>query len=80
MKKQAETGDLKNGTASGTGAVSTPGVCIKFSFPNSTGPAGSPQAGDPVKVVASANYNWLGFLALNVRGSVRRSRSQAVPR
>jgi len=48
--------------------VSVPGVCITFSFPNSTGPAGTPQAGDPVKVVASANYNWLGFLSLKVPG------------
>lgn len=64
IKKQADTGDLKNGT----GSISSPGVCIKFSFPNPTGPNGTPQPGDPVQVDASAKYNWLSFLSGNVLG------------
>jgi TadE-like protein len=64
IKKQADTGDLKNGG----GSVASPGVCITFSFPNSTGPNGAPQAGDPVKVDATATYNWLSFLSGSVLG------------
>ncbi len=65
IKKQAETNDLRDGS-SGTGAVATPGVCFTFTFPNNSGPGGTPQAGDPVKVEVSANYKWLRFLTLNV--------------
>jgi Flp pilus assembly protein TadG len=69
IKKQAETADLRNGS-SGTGSVSSPGICFTFSFPASTGPGTppTPQAGDPVKVDVTANYNWLRLLALNVPG------------
>jgi len=59
MKKEADTPELRNGT----GSISSPGVCIKFSFPAPTGPNGTAQAGDPVKVDATANYNWFGLLA-----------------
>jgi TadE-like protein len=58
MKKEADTGDLRNGT----GSITSPGVCIKFSFPAPTGPNGTPQAGDPVKVDATATYNWFGLI------------------
>jgi Flp pilus assembly protein TadG len=64
IKKQADTGDLQNGT----GSVAAPGVCFTFSFPNPTGPNGTPQAGDAVKVDASSTYNWLSFLSGSVLG------------
>jgi Flp pilus assembly protein TadG len=58
IKNEADTGDLRNGT----GSISSP-VCVKFSFPSPTGPNGTAQAGDAVRVNATATYNWLGLIS-----------------
>jgi Flp pilus assembly protein TadG len=53
VRSQANTAELRDG-----GTASVPGpieICI--SFPN-----GTSQVGDPVRVTASASYNWLPFL------------------
>jgi len=53
VRSQANTAELREG-----GTASVPGpieICI--SFPN-----GTSQVGDPVRVTASASYNWLPFL------------------
>ena len=53
IRSQANTAELRDGgTASVPGAIE---ICI--SFPN-----GTSQVGDPVRVTASASYNWLPFL------------------
>jgi len=53
IRSQANTAELRDGgTASVPGAIE---ICI--SFPN-----GTSQVGDPVRVTASAAYNWLPFL------------------
>jgi Flp pilus assembly protein TadG len=59
MNKEADTAELRNGT----GSISKK-VCLTFSFPAPTGPGGTPQAGDPVKVEATATYNWFGLLGV----------------
>ena len=54
IRDRADSAELKTG---GTGSISSPGlnVCIWF-------PDGTHAVGDPVEVVVSANYNWLGYL------------------
>jgi Flp pilus assembly protein TadG len=53
IQSQANTAELREGgTDSVPGAIE---ICI--SFPN-----GTSQVGDPVRVTASASYNWLPFL------------------
>jgi Flp pilus assembly protein TadG len=54
VKNQADTGELRSG---GTQSISSPGanICIYF-------PAGTHNVNDPVKVVVTAQYNWLAYL------------------
>jgi Flp pilus assembly protein TadG len=60
IKNQADTNELKQG---GTQSISTPGATVCIYFPNGTHATG-PKAlqGEPVKVVVTAQYNWLGYL------------------
>lgn len=53
VRSQANTVELRDG---GTSSVPGP-IEICISFPN-----GTSQVGDPVRVTASASYNWLPFL------------------
>jgi len=53
VRGQANTSELRDG---GTASVPSP-IEICISFPN-----GTSQVGDPVRVTASATYNWLPFL------------------
>ena len=53
VRSQANTVELRDG---GTSSVPGP-IEICISFPN-----GTSQVGDPVRVTASAAYNWLPFL------------------
>jgi hypothetical protein len=63
IRDQADSSELKNG---GTGSVSSPGIKICIYFPNApSGSAPPPTAyavGQPLKVVVTAEYNWLGYL------------------
>jgi Flp pilus assembly protein TadG len=60
IQGQADTVELRNG---GTAQVAAPAkVCI--SLPNGTG-----NAGDPIEVSVSINYNWLGFLRTQIGGA-----------
>ena len=53
IASQANTAELRDGgTDSVPGAIE---ICIDF-------PNGTSQVGDPVRVTASASYNWLPFL------------------
>ncbi len=53
IQQQAETSELRDGT----GSVTSPAkVCV--SFPN----GGSPNIGDPVQVVVTADYKWIPFV------------------
>ena len=53
VRSQANTAELRDG---GTASVTAP-IQICISFPN-----GTSDVGDPVRVTASATYNWLPFL------------------
>jgi Flp pilus assembly protein TadG len=60
IKNQADTNELKQG---GTQSISTPGATVCIYFPNGTHASGPKAlAGEPVKVVVKAQYNWLGYL------------------
>jgi Flp pilus assembly protein TadG len=60
IKNQADTNELKQG---GTQSISTPGATVCIYFPNGTHSTGPKAlAGEPVKVVVTAQYNWLGYL------------------
>jgi Flp pilus assembly protein TadG len=63
IKNQAETTDLKNGGTPPT-SIQSPGVSICIWFPNKHTPVvpADYAAGQPVQVVVTAQYNWLGFL------------------
>jgi Flp pilus assembly protein TadG len=60
IQQQADTVELRNG---GTAQVAAPAkVCI--SLPNGTG-----NAGDPIQVTVSIDYNWLGFVRTELGGA-----------
>jgi hypothetical protein len=60
IKNQSDTTELRQG---GTQSISSPGVNVCIFFPNGTHPTGPKAlAGEPVKVVVTATYNWLGYL------------------
>jgi Flp pilus assembly protein TadG len=63
VKNHADSAELKTG---GTHSISSPGVRICLWFPNNTittdDPARDHRVGDPVQVVVTAQYNWLGYL------------------
>ena len=62
IQEQADTPELRQG---GTSSVPSPlQICISFPTNASSGTAG--EVGDPVHVTASATYNWLPFLGLDV--------------
>lgn len=57
IRSQANTTELQNG---GTAWVAAP-IQICISFPN-----GTSNVGDPVRVTASATYNWLPFIGTRI--------------
>jgi Flp pilus assembly protein TadG len=60
IKNQSDTAELRQG---GTQSISSHGVNVCIFFPNGTHPTGPKAlAGEPVKVVVTATYNWLGYL------------------
>jgi Flp pilus assembly protein TadG len=63
VKNQADSNELKNG---GTSSISSPGVSICIWFPNAPRGAAPPStawaAGQPIQVVAKAQYNWMAYL------------------
>src|SRR6266550_2032910 len=54
IRNQADSAELRSG---GTQSISSPGISICIYFPS-----GTHNAGDPVKVVVKAQYNWLAYL------------------
>jgi TadE-like protein len=62
IKDRADSGELKNGSNS----ISPPGLDVCIWFPDNSNPSDDPARdhakGDPVEVVVSAKYNWLGYL------------------
>jgi hypothetical protein len=56
IKDRADSNELKTG---GTGSISSPGVGVCIWFPS---PGHAHAVGDPVEVVITAKYNWLGYL------------------
>ena len=57
IRSQANTAELRNG---GTAWLTAP-IQICISFPN-----GTSNVGDPVRVTASATYNWLPFIGSRI--------------
>jgi TadE-like protein len=62
IKGLADSSELRNGSTS----VSPPGLGVCIWFPDNSNPLDDPARdharGDPVEVVVSARYNWLGYL------------------
>jgi len=59
--QQADTGELRDG-----GSAAVPDgleVCVSF-------PSGTSKVGDPVRVTASVDYNWLPFLSSQALGGL----------
>ena len=63
IQGQADTNELRNGGSSSVPSALE--VCITF-----PGVAGTPKVGDPVKVTASVEYNWLPFLSEQALGGL----------
>jgi hypothetical protein len=71
VKNQSDSDELRQG---GTDSISSPGVNICIFFPNGTHPTGPKAlAGEPVKVVVTAKYNWLGYLVGRRGGALPQS-------
>jgi hypothetical protein len=60
VKTTADSGNLENGSPSGSFGIQQPGVTITFCLPNGS----NGQEGEPLEAKATSTYNWLPFLNL----------------